>query len=199
MKRYILLGDVHGDVQCVLKHYRELEADEVLVQLGDLGFADTYKDLFPQVDPEKFKVVAGNHEEYPELYKYPHYLGDWGTLESKDCVIAFCRGGFSIDGSWQLLNGSWYEDEELTVIQGDAFLEFYNKTKPDVMLTHVPPDGALEHLVRLELGPTRTGQLFDEALKIHQPAYWYHGHMHQSKTYIHKEVIFKSLGCKELY
>jgi hypothetical protein len=192
-----LLGDIHGDVDAALSAYSRLESDDVLIQMGDCGFADAYEQLFAATDPKKFKVLGGNHD-HPALFDYEHFLGDFGLIEHPKYKIGFCRGAYSIDKNLRIEGRDWWPEEELSRDRANEFLDFYVREKPTVMLTHAAPLFCLPHLVSF-VHPVHsfTEQLFEYVWHKHQPALWIHAHYHVSHIYEVDGTRFVSLNVKE--
>jgi len=67
-----ILADVHGKYRRMHEIIREKDRHEYIVQIGDLGFDFSTLD---NVDPNKFKVVCGNHDNYGQNYSYSSLLG----------------------------------------------------------------------------------------------------------------------------
>ena len=198
---YTLLSDVHGDIGKVITAYQHLAPEDTLIQIGDLGFGDTYTRLFPRLDPERFKVISGNHDNILELKKYPHDLGDFGILPHPTKKIAFCRGGLSIDRfTLPRIEGvSWWPEEELDFHRMDDFLSFYEEEKPDIMITHSCPTKALYYCVSNVFSNSRTEQALSFAHETYEPELWIHGHMHVSKKYKIGRTQFIALNINEKY
>lgn len=188
---YLLVGDIHHKIDVLIDLCQKATSDQVVIQLGDLGFKKDYEKLFSTVSAEKLKVVAGNHDEYSELEKYPHCLGDWGRLGTK---IVYCRGAYS-PNKHQLIEGqNWWPNEELTKNQLDEFLAFYEFIRPVTMLSHTCPAMFASDFNH---PPGLTERYFDKALEIHQPSHWIHAHMHTGVTYTYKGCQFRSLNVNE--
>lgn len=114
---YKFLGDIHGKFPVCRKHYDELEDGEVLVQIGDFGFNDTYQSILPFTDANKLQIVAGNHdclcEETEILTKNGwKFIND---LKKEDLIFSVSN---SLEGSWNKIN---------TIIRKTHTGYFYNK------------------------------------------------------------------------
>ena len=206
--RTLLIGDIHGDLDAVKATYTE-NADALIIQMGDFGFKDTYSDL-PHYDSNRLKILGGNHDEYPALVNYPHYLGDFGTLQLGDKKAFFVRGAWSIDKAWRLTRKKtcWWEEEELTYDQCDECLALWKKEcrDVDILLSHDTCTSGAAILIAAGGGmgnkkvfETRTGQLLEAMLRYHQPANWYHGHWHMRWTYEVGDCQVRSLGIDEVF
>jgi predicted phosphodiesterase len=175
MSKLTILSDIHG-AQGV--HKRVMQWNDLTLQLGDCGFEYSY---LRQWDPEKHKVLAGNHDNYSVIQKYPHFLGDYGMWKG----LFYVRGAFSIDKDCRTPDVDWWENEELTIEQGVFALEEYERQKPEIVVSHDCPEQCAEKLLRGHQRriPTRTGQLLGRMFEIHQPKMWIFGHWHIGKKF----------------
>lgn len=175
-----LISDVHGD------HEQYLEATkgcEFSVQLGDLGYDWS---VLKHVDPERHKVIPGNHECWPVLdYYRPWLLYPYGVLKIGAWEAFFLAGAYSIDRKARDAEGSWFPEEELPFADLYTAYLHYCKVKPRVMLSHEGPPEAIELMkfrgLRLE-PPFKvvsiTSQTLQLMLTAHRPEEWYFGHWH---------------------
>ena len=212
MKAHLrLIGDVHGYWG---SYHLLLRKAHFTVQLGDFGF--DYATL-STVDPDRHKFLGGNHDNYDEVEKWPHYLGDYGL----HCVpgfrdIFFVRGGYSIDsqtggrdGGPRIMGLDWWPDdpayrpaEELYMADCYAALEEYSRIRPDFVITHECPTSVIPHVTASSrLKPTRTNQLLERMLDVHQPRRWVFGHYHRSWQRVIGRTHFtclRELECLDL-
>jgi len=83
--RFAAIGDIHGDLETLLKVLEEINVEEFLEGGGYLVFLGDYVDRGPkQLEsfllvlklkaeyPERVVTLRGNHEPPPELQPYPH-------------------------------------------------------------------------------------------------------------------------------
>jgi predicted phosphodiesterase len=175
-----VIGDVHG-------HYAQYERTarkrEHTVQLGDLGFK---YGCLNNLDPEKHKLVAGNHDNYDIINEYPHYLGDYGNCSLGGVDFFFYRGAYSIDRQYRTIGIDWWEQEQVGIEQFMKARELYRETKPQIVITHDCP----EKIASMLLDPGQpiyqntTGWALQELFNNHQPKLWLFGHYHRSWTKI---------------
>lgn len=171
-----LIGDVHGQYDRYVKMARKRD---YTVQIGDLGFK---YDCLNNLDPEKHKVVAGNHDNYDIISNWPHYLGDYGNFSLNGVSFFFYRGAYSIDRQYRTIGIDWWEQEQVKIEQFMKARELYRETKPDIVITHDCP----ESVAMLLLDPGQpifqnmTGWALQELLNIHKPKIWRFGHWHVS-------------------
>ena len=195
-----VIGDVHGCVDyCRVDAYdaqvrRErrsylniINEAEYSVQLGDVGFSDAYSLLKGwMVDPAKHKFIQGNHDDYDN--PPPHILGDFGIATHGGITFGFIRGEKSVDQQYRKARQAagypqtWWEQEEFTVAQADACIEFFSKVpKLDIMLAHGCPHklfscGILTNEYKLEPSyQSRLLTVISETVKIKS---WIFGHHH---------------------
>lgn len=171
-----IIGDVHGHYD---QYERMARKREYTVQLGDLGFK---YGCLNNLDPDKHKLVAGNHDNYDIVHEYPHYLGDYGNCSLGGVDFFFYRGAYSIDRQYRTVGVDWWEKEQVNIDQFMKARELYLETKPEVVITHDCP----ESIAFLLLDPGQniyqniTGWALQELLNIHQPKMWRFGHWHRS-------------------
>jgi len=178
----LIVGDVHGKVQ---QYYNLVKDVEYSLQLGDLGFSDSYQ-VLNHLDPTRHKVLLGNHDGYDVRHNYEHFLGDFGSFKLDLIGTYYVRGGRSIDYAYRRLGIDWFEEEELTILQGLDCITDYQKAKPQIMFSHECPVSALSMFpVKTWNGeiikPSFTAKLLQTLFEIHQPDYWFFGHHHTSR------------------
>lgn len=189
----IIISDIHGNfnkTNTILKK----NPDKLHIHTGDLGigFANNQKLNYT----DNFKFLRGNHD-FPEICKnHPAYLGDYGKLTIEDKKIFFVSGAFSIDKQWRIPGVSWWENEELSILDLEKAMEEYIEYKPDVMLTHDGPYQATKQLQSFFDGtiPSRTAQALSAMFDVYQPKIWIFGHWHQN---FEKEINETKFICME--
>jgi hypothetical protein len=174
-----LIGDVHGKYDRYHKIIRQTDRYPYTLQLGDFGFK---YDTLNNVDPEKHKILGGNHDNYDVVPSIPHYLGDYGYSSLNGVDFFYFRGAYSIDRQYRTVGISWWEQEQVGIEQFMKARELYRETKPDIVLTHDCPEGIA--LMLLEPGQNiyqnMTGWALQELFNIHQPKIWRFAHWHRS-------------------
>jgi len=203
-----IIGDVHGKFHL----YNQIaKQSEYSVCLGDFGFGDSWQRLhYSDLSPDKHKVIGGNHDDYDMCHKSLHYLGDFGDFELNGVKFFFIRGGISIDRVYregERMNGgkkTWWSQEELNFSQMLECMKAYEKSKPDIVLSHVPcaafskimsPDDSILQRFGFHEGFKENHQLLgDELLKIHQPLIWVSGHFHIEKKHKIGDTTFVGLA-----
>jgi len=189
---FTAIGDAHGYYDRYVKIARKRDCT---LQIGDLGFK---YGCLENLDPERHKIVAGNHDNYDILPGLPHYLGDWGNTSLGGTEFFFLRGAYSIDRDSRTIGLDWWSQEEIPI---EAFMEareVYRERKPRIVITHTCP----ESLAPAFLNPryshrvhvTKTGWMLDELFNIHQPELWVFGHFHMSKTITEGRTRFTCLN-----
>ncbi|HEX4824014.1 MAG TPA: metallophosphoesterase [Candidatus Polarisedimenticolaceae bacterium] len=192
--RTALIGDLHGDAT---RHLTLTREHPFTLQLGDCGDDFTYLQQTPST---QHKVLGGNHDNYPELVKLLHYLGDYGTWRG----IFYMRGAWSIDIKWRVPGRDWWPEEELTDDKANEAIESYSALKPDVVVTHDGPPQCTRLLLADKLGlfgselvENRTSIALGKLYEAHQPLRWYFGHWHVSRGYSVGRTQFQTLGIGE--
>lgn len=199
MKNSITLcGDIHGKYRRMHEIIREKDKHEFIVALGDVGFC--YKTL-DNVDPNKFKIVGGNHDNYDKIIHIPHYLGDYGYTKLNDVEFFYYRGAFSIDRSYRTIGIDWWEDEQVSVDQFLKARDFYREIKPRIVITHDCPQNIASQMLNPgdRVYENVTGWALQELLNIHEPELWFFGHWHTSKTIQYGKTTFRCLAELEVY
>ena len=193
-----LVGDIHGKYKRMHEIIREKNKHEYIVALGDVGFDFSTLD---NVDPDKFKIVGGNHDNYDKIINIPHYLGDYGYTTLNRISFYFYRGAYSIDRQYRTIGIDWWEDEQNNIETFMKARELYREIKPDIFLAHDCPD----FMVPEYIGPYAkryeniTGWALGELYKIHQPKLFIHGHYHVSKNTQYGDTKFVCLNELETY
>jgi hypothetical protein len=184
-----VVGDVHGKYDQYVKMARKRD---FTVQLGDLGFK---YECLKNLDPEKHKVVGGNHDNYPALVEWPHYLGDYGMRSLGGVNFFFYRGAYSIDRQYRTVGIDWWEEEQLKIEDFMKAREVYREAKPEVVITHDCPES-----IGLTLLPpgahvyqNTTSWALQELFQIHQPKTWVHAHWHISRKTVREGTEFVCL------
>lgn len=193
----IIIGDIHG---CFDKYLNITNKAENTIQLGDFGF--DYDKVLSQVDPNKHRIVPGNHENYHTIGRYPHFLGDYGKVPNIPRSF-FLRGGYSIDRARRTPGLDWFPEEELGHIKGLKAIEAYKRAKPDIMFSHTSPAMLNDELVRtvggIGLQPSYTSRLLQIFFDYHQPSLWFFAHWHTSWSKKHNNTQFICLNVLETY
>lgn len=189
------VGDIHGDIE-FMKSIMNQTPDDLVIQVGDFGFSDTYNAFFATGNYNNLKILAGNHDDYSSLRAYSNSLCDYGLIED----FAYLRGALSIDKLRRVSGYDYFENEEIDYQTANDFLSFWETNKPDRFFSHssssegvysclTPPFGALSF----------TERVISEAFKIHEPKLHIHGHLHKSLTYKVGQTTVRSLGINEVF
>ncbi len=197
-KKITILGDVHGKYKRMHEIIREKDRHEYIVQIGDLGFGYSTLD---NVDPNKFKIVAGNHDNYDKIINIPHYLGDYGHTSLNGIDFFFYRGAYSIDRIYRTVGIDWWEQEQLNIEGFMRARELYRDTKPDIVLTHDCPQAIAMQMLKPgdRMFENNTTWALQELLNIHQPKMWFFGHWHHSRQIQYGDTKFICLDELEIY
>lgn len=190
-----VIGDVHG-------HHDEyqwlIERAQYTLQLGDFGF--NY-DVLCNVDGNKHKILAGNHDNYSKCTQSNfihmhsnHWLGDYGTINFVGFDIFFVRGGFSIDKATRTEGQSWWPDEELTYKEMSKAIELFGEIKPNFVITHECPAEVI-NLIKPhnDFKPSMTSNMLQQMHDIHKPDMWLFGHHHVQWCGTHKNTKFECI------
>lgn len=188
-KNITIIGDVHGKI----KEYEKITQQfEYTVQIGDFGFHKEHKWHINNIDGNKHKILFGNHDYYPYLYK-EYSLGDYHYDEND---IFYIRGANSIDKKYRTEGLDWFRNEELNTIQSNEIIDVYSIVKPKYVVSHECPYGYMVENINSNYIRTSTSMLLNELLDIHKPKTWVYGHYHKSMLKIYKDIEF--IGLDEL-
>lgn len=204
MVHFRIIGDVHGHWghYCLL-----LQGARFTIQVGDLDFNYT---TLSTVDSDRHKFLGGNHDNYDEVDKWSHYLGDYGSYSVPGFGdIFFVRGASSIDSAVRTPGLDWWPDdpeyrpaEQLYFADCYKALEEYSRVRPDFMITHECPVSVVPHVTASShTMRSRTNQILERMLEVHQPRRWVFGHYHHSWQKIIGRTHFmclKELECLDL-
>lgn len=177
------IGDIHGNFRSynsmVLKSGQGLS-----IQVGDFGFGFGDLDEVEPYGPNY--VIRGNHDDPSKFIMYDRGLqsganslnirtpdGGW-----KDLKMFVISGAYSTDRHLRVEGRDWWSNEEHSITDLNALIDEYEKTKPDLVVSHDCPQQALS-LPELRL-PNRTSQALSAMFALHQPKLWVFGHYHQS-------------------
>ena len=184
----LLIGDVHGHLDRFAALLRDSSYPSI--QLGDFGFRYQHQWHLASYDSSRHRVLFGNHDYYPGL-DWPHSLGNFSSLPQYG--IFAVRGADSIDRDRRYEGLNWWPEEELTCHQGPDALNAYADARPEIVLSHDCP-----HSVALAWfgihPPSRTRQLLERMLEIHQPRLWIFGHHHHSRQEQRNGTTFRCLN-----
>lgn len=193
MAKLRLIGDVHGYTDVYLSLINEADYS---IQLGDFGF--DYNCL-TNVDPNKHRILLGNHEAYNKIHLYPHFLGDFGvhTIGNFDCF--YIRGAYSIDKQYRRMGFDWFKEEELNYEQSTNLIHLYEYIKPKLVISHECPSDIVELIsaFRKKFPLSYTQKLLQALFDLHKPKTWLHAHHHVNKIHYYGKTLFiclKELG-----
>ena len=131
------------------------------------------------------RFIRGNHDNPGVCKNHTQWIAD-GTVETtKDNVIMFVGGAWSIDYQWRKAGMSWWHDEECSYEQFQQIIDTYNTIKPTVMVTDDAPESVVKHLflegTHKPLYKSRTGSALQLMFEYHKPKIWIFGHWHMNK------------------
>ena len=197
-----LKGDIHGDIHQIDGLKQDYLNYDLTIQIGDygIGFGNHIDFSLNEFQSDRFKVLAGNHENYEILAQYPHNLGRFGNFEFGGKNIFFVQGAWSIDYQHRTPGLSWWATEELTMKEADECLDLWEEVKDtiDIVITHDgPPNVTMNFLNGRMPVETLTGKVLWEMWKIKNPPRWLFGHWHLSDTRKLGDTIFQCLNINE--
>jgi predicted phosphodiesterase len=193
-----VIGDVHGKYKLYHEIIRQSSYFPYTVQLGDFGFK--YETL-NNVDPNKHKVIGGNHDNYSSIINIPHYLGDFGYSCLNGVDFFYYRGAYSIDKQYRTIGVDWWAEEQLSAEQFMEARKLYREVKPKIVITHDCPELLYSYYLRPtdKIYQNQTSYFLNELYNIHQPDLWIHGHWHLSKITKMEITKFVCIGELQTY
>lgn len=152
-----LLGDIHGDWRMVTYLCKNLNKNDIVIQLGDHGINyygtgqdDNLKKKLAKLNCT-FIFLTGNHDRRASNFKnyslteiarngikgkfyyngsYPNQLfcPMFGVMEVENNKMLILSGSYSVDKWYRLQNGwNWFEDEQLSEDEKIEVLELIEK------------------------------------------------------------------------
>lgn len=220
------LGDIHGNVNVVLRMIDLMSAGDVVIQVGDCGI--NYPSSARTTQPEvlsmlcqakgvKFYYIGGNHEYWPFLDKIRDekepvqvapsvfFCPNGSTLQTHGKTIGFLGGAASIDYKFRRLGYDWWTSENITKSEIDR-AEAWKGV--DLMVTHTPPlrmtdkvfGGPLDLLNRMSSFGVGADWV-DENAKVVERIWKIHNNPTLVCGHIHKTYVYetcRSLSINEL-
>lgn len=217
IKLVYITGDIHGEYKRFEnKKLKKLNENDCLIVCGDFGFiwnnSDKEKQILKKICDKKYKTlfVDGTHENFALLEQYPvvelyggrarkiggnlyHLLrGEIYTIEDKT-YFTF-GGGESTDRDLRKENGTWWVQEQPTMIEMQYAVEQLDKIERtvDYVITHQPPMTDMALLERKHtVNPLAT--FFDELSQNITYKKWYFGCLHKNKKVRHSQCLFTDI------
>ena len=84
-----LVGDLHGDPHAINQMKQSVDRYDLTIQIGDFGAGFGAESYLTNADPDKLKIMAGNHDCYEELAKTPYNLGRFGSFDFHGKTVFF--------------------------------------------------------------------------------------------------------------
>lgn len=188
----LIISDVHGDFDAYLTIAKTAEYS---VQLGDFGFRKAWLRLDGcGLDCAKHKILGGNHDDYATCVDSPYYLGDFGICDLGGTSFFYVRGAHSIDWKYRTEGLDLFQSQEqLGYAKSMKCVELYNKTRPDLVLSHECP-ASIKSMILNQNVHDPTSTLLQRLLDIRPPKAWYFGHHHMNLERSYLGTKFKCLA-----
>ena len=148
------------------------------IQLGDFGFKREHDWFIENIDSNVHKINFGNHDYYPYLNE-PHSLGNYQYSDG----IFTVRGAWSIDRDYRREGVDWFADEEMNYTEMMACLNYYEKIKPRIVVSHECPNTPREEFFNI-WNQSNTSHILEAMFQIHQPETWIFGHHHSPRNQV---------------
>jgi Icc-related predicted phosphoesterase len=200
MKKVMLIGDVHGDMNKYHRYtYRKKNQCDMSIALGDFGFKQEY-DWFQKHAKDNAYILPGNHDYYTLINSDecpPNILRKFGYIEELD--LFYVSGAFSIDRVYRTEGKDWFADEEMSISELYNMIDLYEKVKPKTVISHTLPLEVIKIILHYKVDyPSRTSQAMSSMISIHEPLNWYCGHFHESTKIKYKNINFQVLDELEI-
>ena len=186
------IGDTHAKFDRYQAIANEAPAS---IQVGDFGAG--FQPL-PNMGPSH-RFIRGNHDNPAICATSPNWIAD-GTSENG---MFFLGGATSVDKHSRSEGVDYWQDEEVTIAQGNALLDAYEDEalkngRFDFVVTHECPESIALNIFnrrrdKLE-DHSRTRQILDAMLAIHAPRCWIFGHWHTDIDVVIGETRFICLS-----
>lgn len=171
-----VIGDVHGrrNEYCAI-----MDKNEYTVQIGDCDFEYSH---LKDYDPNKHKLIPGNHDNHETVYNDPHCLGRFGYTSLNGVSFFFVAGAFSIDRMYRKENVDWFSNEELSYKEMWDAITLYEEVRPEIVISHDCPDIITKSYYGIfDKNNTRIG--LERMFEFHKPKMWIYGHWHRNTRY----------------
>lgn len=197
------IGDSHGLDDAYI---RLTKLHQYTLQIGDFGF--NY-DCLNKVDSNFHKIIGGNHENWDNIVKVPHYLGRYGSSILNGTPFFFVSGGYSIDWKERTSGVDFFPNEELSIREATQCCCLYEEMKPDIVISHegpykvvdkmMPDRTVLQNWGYPDSWHSQTSELLQTLLDIHKPKLWIYGHHHRRATRQVGRTTFRCVYELEAY
>ena len=218
MTKLRVIGDCHGCINnrnrlpnkpSYIEICQQLYPQDYSVQLGDMGFDYTSLQV---LNPNQHTFFFGNHDNLDTYYDCPNSLGNFGNVGLGPFEFFFVRGALSIDKKARIqheaITGqkSWWQGEELSIVEGLDCLDCYETFLPKVVMSHDCP-----YIISQMIGNpdmlqafgwkrnhiSATQELLQQMLDIHKPDLWLAGHYHINRKIQYQGTTFIFIGERD--
>lgn len=222
--KVLVVGDAGGDLEWLTYNvipYAKATGCHAIMQLGDFGLIwhqesanRNLDELHEQLDAAGLTLafLPGNHEHHPLLERLASeaprnsdghavlrptiaYTGRISAWTWDGVRMAAIGGAPSIDRYGRIPGKSWWPEEMLTPKEVEAASQL---GPVDIVFSHDAPAGVPMNLI-FDLDSTAHRQYISQIGQALTPAYWYHGHYHESLFYrfhhVRGAATVRGLGC----
>lgn len=204
MRKYLLVGDTHGDLEFAEQAalLARDHAAEVL-QCGDWGFLWPGNDKLTDLSDMlvglgvTMRAIDGNHDDHPRLRNHVKacvattiaprviYQPRGSVHEDADGTrFLFCGGAPSIDRAFRTQGRSWWPEEVITRDDRDRALSVPGPVH--VVVTHdapaFPPGFSAKGTPSYQHDQEQSMRYVDDLVRHHHPSLHVHGHWHVRAT-----------------
>lgn len=191
MTNITIFGDTHLDGTA---HYLSLAAEQdYSLHVGDLCLGYPGEQAFEnevelrRLDPERHRVLRGNHDNPANFRTLPQHRGS-GPFLWPDGRRAFAvNGAYTMNPDRYRTGMNHWFDEEHTHAEVRLLFDEFQRWKPDIIVSHDGPPAATLRMFlsageRLYYTTTTMllNNMFLHATDNHWEAEWYFGHWHET-------------------
>lgn len=122
------------------------------------------------------------------------------VLNIDDINILFIGGAESIDKDLRVIGRSWWPQELLRQSECDYILDYIEKNKIDIIVSHTCPKSILYKMVDIDNKKYKdpTCVFLDMVYQKTSPKFWFFGHFHKKNTFKYENTIFNALNMCNL-
>lgn len=183
-----------------------IKKDDMIVVCGDFGLPgfnrDTDRFLMEYYTRLGCTIVFidGNHEHFDKLrnYKIEEWNGGKVQFITKNVIhlmrgeiynidgldILTCGGAYSIDKYRRIPHVTWFDDEELSLLEYENMMNNLGtyKNKVDIVLTHTPPQSIIKEVFSENSIHDNTAFALEGIKNTIKYKKWLSGHLHVDRV-----------------
>ena len=190
-----------GDVHAKFDRYEQIaNAAPASIQVGDFGAGF---EALPQMGPQH-RFIRGNHDDPAKCAQSMNWIADGTIMRGhEDGDMFFMGGATSIDHHRRTEGVDFWHDEEVTIVEGNAFIDAYERDveklgRFEFVISHECPESIAREIFKRRRDKledhSRTRQILDAMLEISAPKCWIFGHWHTNVDIVIGDTRFICLN-----